>query len=72
MRRAQGGALNKNGVCSCRFRFIATWQNHPKFAEFHKSIGKEDGDIATNVECFTSEIKVWNKNVFSHMRKRKR
>ncbi|XP_065630930.1 uncharacterized protein LOC112006522 [Quercus suber] len=57
----------------CRpFRFQPMWMSHPLFPNVVKDSWTEDGSLKLNVEKFTADVKVWNREVFGDIYHRKK
>ena len=54
------------------FRFQPMWMSHPLFSEVVADSWSVDGPLKLNVEKFTAEVKIWNREVFGDIFQRKK
>ncbi|XP_030934127.1 uncharacterized protein LOC115959733 [Quercus lobata] len=66
--------LDDHGLSNlCRhFRFQPMWMSHPLFSEVVTDSWTEDGPLKSNVEKFTADVKIWNREVFGDIFQRKK
>ncbi|XP_061368484.1 uncharacterized protein LOC133311446 [Gastrolobium bilobum] len=53
------------------FRFMAIWQNDPRFSVFFKSNWDTSSELLSSLKSFTPAVKEWNKSVFGFILFRK-
>ncbi|XP_061343807.1 uncharacterized protein LOC133289818 [Gastrolobium bilobum] len=53
------------------FRFMAIWQNDPRFSVFFKSNWDTSSELLSSLKSFTLAVKDWNKSVFGFILFRK-
>ena len=57
----------------CRpFRFQPMWMSHPLFPKVVADFWTEDGPLKLTVEKFTTDVKIWNREVFGDIFQRKK
>ncbi|XP_075659168.1 uncharacterized protein LOC142629059 [Castanea sativa] len=66
--------MDNNGLSnlSRSFRFQPMWMSHPLFSDFVADSCMDDGPLNLNVEKFTADVKIWNKEVFGDIFQRKK
>ncbi|MBA0585990.1 hypothetical protein Gorai_016746, partial [Gossypium raimondii] len=53
-------------------RLVAEWVEHPNFSEFVNDKWSYKGNMVDTLHQFTSDVRVWNKNIYRHIVTRKR
>ncbi|KAL4353175.1 hypothetical protein GQ457_06G017320 [Hibiscus cannabinus] len=53
------------------FRYLSVWNDHPDFHKFLQSVWDGEKHFGENVSAFQSSSKVWNREVFGSLDKRK-
>ena len=53
------------------FRFIAAWVLHDKFNDLVRKEWRPDRGWDANIECFAQACRLWNREVFGNIQKRK-
>ena len=57
----------------CRpFRFQPIWMSHPLFPKVVTNSWTKDGPLKSNMEKFTADVKIWNREVFGDIFQRKK
>ncbi|XP_015933190.1 uncharacterized protein LOC107459476 [Arachis duranensis] len=54
------------------FCFEAMWATHPEFSEFIQRSWNQNNHFYQNLKTLTQKLKVWNKEIFGHILKKKR
>ena len=53
------------------FRFLALWLTHEDFSNLMSTSWKKEGNLKDNILSFTAAAKIWNKEVFGHITRKK-
>ncbi|KAK5772658.1 hypothetical protein PVK06_048951 [Gossypium arboreum] len=68
----KGSNLGADGSGGRPFRFLVGWTYYSTFPTFVKEKWKYSGNMSDSLNNFTSDIKIWNRNVYGFLNSRKR